>query len=215
MISRFGSVLRVAALTCSALLPAILGSGVSSAQTPAMPASAPAPLPASAPAPATAPPGVWQKHEYSFQFMGFTTTYSCDGLAGKLKLLLIAAGARKDVKSYPYGCSSSYGEPDKFAGARLTFYTLVPRDADPTNETPPVPGTWRPVTFAPFSPQDLRTGDCELIEQFHVHLLPMFAVQNVDSNTTCIPHQLSGSTINLKFESFVAVPEKPKASNGH
>ena len=25
--------------------------------------------------------GVWQKHEYSFQFLGFTTTYSCKTLA--------------------------------------------------------------------------------------------------------------------------------------
>lgn len=40
-------------------------------------------------------PGLWQKQEYSFLFMGFTTTYSCDGLADKLKLLLIAAGARR------------------------------------------------------------------------------------------------------------------------
>ena len=43
--------------------------------------------------------GVWQKHEYSFQFLGFTSTYSCDGLASKLKVLLIAAGARADAKT--------------------------------------------------------------------------------------------------------------------
>ena len=40
--------------------------------------------------------GVWQKHEYSFQYFGFTTTYSCDGLASKLRVLLIAAGARAE-----------------------------------------------------------------------------------------------------------------------
>ncbi len=50
-------------------------------------------------APSAGEPGVWQKHQYSFAFMGFTSTYSCDGLADKLKLLLIAAGARHDVKS--------------------------------------------------------------------------------------------------------------------
>ena len=43
--------------------------------------------------------GVWQKHEYSFAYMGFTSTYSCDGLADKIKLLLITAGARQDAKS--------------------------------------------------------------------------------------------------------------------
>ena len=51
-------------------------------------------LPAAATA--DAPPGgagIWQKHEYSFVSMGFTSTYSCDGLADKLKRLLLAAGA--------------------------------------------------------------------------------------------------------------------------
>jgi len=28
--------------------------------------------------PSAREPGVWQKHEYSFVFMGFTSTYSCD-----------------------------------------------------------------------------------------------------------------------------------------
>ena len=31
--------------------------------------------------------GSWQTHKYSFQFLGFTSTYSCDGLADKLKEL--------------------------------------------------------------------------------------------------------------------------------
>jgi hypothetical protein len=30
----------------------------------------------------------------------------------------------------------------------------------------------------------------------------MFTTRNVESHTTCIPHQLSGSVIDLKFESF-------------
>src|ERR1700678_4217113 len=82
-----------------------------------------------APLPATHVPGSWQKHQYSFAFLGFTSTYSCDGLADKLKKLLLAAGARKDVKSQPGACASSFGRPDKFARADLTFYTLAPADS--------------------------------------------------------------------------------------
>src|SRR5882762_4251804 len=61
--------------------------------------------------------GVWQKHEYSFQFLGFTSTYSCDGLASKLKTLLIASGARPDAKARAGACASGFGRPDKFARA--------------------------------------------------------------------------------------------------
>ena len=155
--------------------------------------------------PATAPAdGTWQFHKYSFQFMGFTSTYSCDGLADKLKELLVAAGARADVKSEPGACAREFGRPDKFARADLKFFTLAPNVVP---ESIPVAGTWRSVTFANHSPHDLQLGDCELIEQFRDQVLvKMFATRNVVSNMTCVPYQESGSVIDLRFDSFVPVP---------
>jgi hypothetical protein len=152
-------------------------------------------------------PGVWQKHEYSFQFMGFTSTYSCDGLADKLKLLLVASGARSDAKARAGACASGFGRPDKFARADLTFYTLAP--ADSASDSQPVNGTWIPVSIAQHRPRDLATGDCELVEQFRSNVLGMFTTRNVENHTTCVPHQLSGSTVDLKFESFAVLPKAP------
>jgi hypothetical protein len=161
------------------------------------------------PPPASAPEsGNWQKHQYSFQYMGFTSTYSCDGLADQLKRLLLAAGARPDVKSAPGACASQFGRPDKFARADLTFFTLAPAGA----EEPPVAGAWRPVAITPRSPRELGIGDCELVEQFKSSVLPMFTTRHVDDHTTCIPHQFAGSTIDLKFESFVAAKPTPRFS---
>src|ERR1700678_4071018 len=111
-------------------------------------------------------PGTWQKHQYSFAYMGFTTTYSCDGLADKLRRLLLAAGARKDVKSRPGACASGFGRPDKFARADLVFYTLAPVDAAAAPADKPVDGAWRPVAIAARSPRELALGDCELVDQF-------------------------------------------------
>jgi hypothetical protein len=156
--------------------------------------------------PTTPDLGVWQKHEYSFVFMGFTSTYSCDGLADKIKLLLIAAGARKDSKSQPGACASGFGRPDKFARASLTFYTLAPAGSGAPSDGKPINGTWRAVSFSARSPRELSTGDCELVEQFRNNVLPMFTTRNVADQTTCIPHQDSGSIINLKFESLAAAP---------
>jgi hypothetical protein len=42
--------------------------------------------------------------------------------------------------------------------------------------------------------------------QFRDKVLPMFATRNVDDRMTCVPNQLSGSGINLKFEAFAGVP---------
>jgi hypothetical protein len=153
--------------------------------------------------------GVWQKHEYSFQFLGFTTTYSCDGLASKLKVLLIAAGARADAKSTSGACARGYGAPDKFARAYLTFYTLAPV-ANGENSSPPTNGVWRQVALADRSPRELRLGDCELVEQFRDKVLPMFTTRHVENQMTCVPKQLSGSVINLKFEVFATMPAENK-----
>jgi hypothetical protein len=153
--------------------------------------------------------GIWQKHEYSFQFLGFTTSYSCDGLASKLKVLLIAAGARADVKSTSGACSRGYGIPDRFARAYLTFYTLSPVGHE-ENGSLPIGGVWRSIAIADRSPREVRLGDCELVEQFREKLLPMFTTRNVDNRMTCVPNQLSGSAINLQFEVFEALPAAKK-----
>jgi hypothetical protein len=151
--------------------------------------------------------GVWQKHEYSFQYFGFTTTYSCDGLASKLKVLLIAAGARADVESTSDACNRGYGVPDKFARARLTFYALAPA-VNGESASPPVNGMWRSVRIADRSPREVALGDCELVEQFRDKVLPMFTTRNLESRMTCVPNQLSGSAINLKFEVFAVAGAK-------
>lgn len=167
-----------------------------------------------APVPAQHPAAVWQQRRYSFDFLGFTTTYSCDGLADKLKVLLLAAGARSDVKAQAGACDNGFGRPDKFARADLTFYALVPVDhADPALADPANPaaidGVWRPVAFARRQPRELARGDCELVEQFKSNVLPLLSARNVDEHTTCVPYQDSGSVIDLKFETL-APAEKGK-----
>jgi hypothetical protein len=157
--------------------------------------------------------GVWQKHDYTFRFLGFTTTYSCDGLADQIKVLLIAAGARADSKSRAGACASGYGRPDRLPQAYLTFYTLAPADAAKIADGQQVTGTWRPVTIATRLPPELTLGDCELIEQFRAQVLPMYTVRNIDDHMTCVPHQESGSVINLKFETFAQLPAKRATAN--
>jgi hypothetical protein len=147
--------------------------------------------------------GVWQNHKYSFTFTGFTTDYSCDGLAGKLKVLLIAAGARADAKAYAGACGR-FGEVDRISGAELDFYTLAPAKR---NEGERVAGAWRAVALAERSPRELERGDCELVEQFKARVLPLFTTREIVDRTTCIPNQAAGTVINLKFESFTAAPK--------
>ncbi|MDP9088619.1 MAG: hypothetical protein M3O26_07750 [Pseudomonadota bacterium] len=148
--------------------------------------------------------GVWTQHEYSFVSMGFTSTYSCDGLADILKQLLIAAGARADAKAQPGGCAEGFGRPASLARANLIFYTLSP-DTSQASEGQKIQGIWRPVAFAVRTPRQLMLGHCELVEQFRAQVLQLFTTRNLVDKTSCVPHQDSGSVVDLKFEVFAAL----------
>jgi hypothetical protein len=152
-------------------------------------------------------PGAWQPHTYEFHSMGFTSTYSCEGLGDKLRLLLRLSGAQPDAKVMP-SCARGYGVPDKLAQARVEFSTLQPTGAGSPGA---VNGVWRHVDLSPRHPFDLETGDCELVEQFRDRLLPMFATRNLQQQITCVPHQDAGSAFSLSFDVFAA----PLPAKGH
>jgi hypothetical protein len=149
--------------------------------------------------------GSWQSHTYQFHFMGFTATYSCDGLGDKLQLLLRLAGARADAKVMPT-CARGYGVPDKLADAQVVFSTLQPAAGAGNNADDSAAGSWRHVELAPQHPFALQTGDCELVEQFRDTLLPMFATRNLKSQINCVPHQESGSNFRLSFDVLAPLP---------
>jgi len=151
-------------------------------------------------------PGSWQPHQFTFNFMGFTTTYSCEGLEDKLKLLLKMSGASPDMKVIA-PCDRGSGRPDRLAMAYLTFSTLQPGAASNAAD-----GTWRHVAVAPRHPYQFELGDCELIEQFRDKVLPMFAIRNLTNSVTCVPHQDSGSNFNLSYDVFAPPPVAKKPS---
>jgi hypothetical protein len=153
--------------------------------------------------------GSWQQHKYTFNYMGFTSIYSCNGLEDKLRLLLQMSGAgpsRHDVHvSSP--CVLGLGRPDKLAMADLTFSSLQPAAS---GDGAPV-GVWRHVALTPHHPFEFERGDCELIEEFRDKVLPMFTTRNLVNNVTCVPHQDSGSDFNLSYDVFAPPPVKPAA----
>jgi hypothetical protein len=164
------------------------------------------------PAHAEAEPGTWQTHETELAYMGFTTTYSCDGLQAKLQLLLRQLGARNDAKVISFGCDRGYGTPSRFARATLKFATLQPvaAGAAPTSSAQSadaiVDGSWRQVELAPHRPFGLQDGDCELMEQFRDKVLPLFSTRALQNRTQCVPHQDTGGNFALQLQVFAPVP---------
>jgi hypothetical protein len=150
-------------------------------------------------------PGNWAAQKYTFNYMGFTTTYSCTGLEDKLRTLLSVNGAGPDKKhvSVVSPCERGAGVPDKLVFAVLSFSTLKPGQSA---DVPALVGQWKHVELTPHHPYDLGSGDCELIEQFRDRLLPMFSTRNVVNRVSCTPHQADGSNYLLSYDVFVPPP---------
>ena len=139
----------------------------------------------------------WKQHDIQFHYMGFTSIYTCDGLADRLKELLVQSGARKDAKSRA-SCSQPTG-PDRMAAARLSFNTVT---GDPAAAAP-AGATWRKVRFVNSALRDPQSGDCELMEQFRDEVIKKaFTTRNLKSNTMCFPHQ-ANQRFDIEFEVLV------------
>ena len=66
-------------------------------------------------------------------------------------------------------------------------------------------GVWKPVVIKRNSPKGLDMGDCELVEIFHDRVMPKFLTRSMEGGINCIPHQLVGNRIDLRFEVLTGI----------
>jgi hypothetical protein len=156
------------------------------------------------PAPAGAHSGdvaaVWVSKEVEFQYVGFTTKYSCDGLQERVRGILLQLGARDDLKVTPYGCVRVTG-PETSPGVRIVMHVLQPAAAT-AGQT--VAAHWESVDALPEHDPVKASLDCELIAQLHGKVLPLFTARQIDYSATCSVNQpLTGGT-RLKADVLVA-----------
>ena len=147
----------------------------------------------------------WKKYEVDLPYMGFTTRYTCSGLKSKVKLLLKHMGAREDIKIRERGCEYGYEFVADFPRLKIEFYAPELPEAGTRDVGEPVLGVWKPVVIKKNSPRGLEMGDCELVEIFRDRVMPKFLTRNVQGDVNCIPHQLVGNRIDLRFEVLTGV----------
>ncbi len=150
-------------------------------------------------------PAAWILHEVDFMYMGFTTRYTCNGLKSKVKLLLKHMGAREDFSIRERGCEIGYQKVADSPRLKISFY--APAIPEPGAKDPgePVLGVWKPVVIKKNSPKGLDMGDCELVEIFRDRVIPKFLTRSVAGDVNCIPHQLVGNRIDLRFEVLTGI----------
>lgn len=158
---------------------------------------------------AAAPPtdvvtGAWQHHQVTFNYTGFTSLYTCSGLEGHVRQILLHLGARKDLKVSAYGCPGWDNVPSRTAWVRTDFYTLAP--APDAAGPDMVRAHWTPLVVTPLRPSFMGDGDCELVDQMKDLVTKNFSLRDVQYRTTCVPNELHLDSYAVKGQALRAVP---------
>jgi hypothetical protein len=162
--------------------------------------AADAPVAATAAAPS---PAHWRTQKIDMTYSGFTAAYSCDGIEGKIKEILLSFGARKDMKVRATGCEQTYHQmlPDalsKMAFVDTEFTTLVPGPDPAGGDT--VPASWGKVQLAPGHPNFMGMGECELVNELRALLEKGFTLRAVEYRTACVPKHVSVAVYSVRAE---------------
>jgi len=179
---------------------------------------------------------LWKEQEISFYYQSFTTFYSCDSLADKVKRLLIELGADPQLKARSGGCEGGntiarmptvrikLSSPVEVTTEVLSDLernrskrelTARVRGERPkgTEAADQFPAYWKRISLSKGS-LDLQPGDCELIDQLKRKVLPKLAVRVVKDDIHCSPNQLTLGQPRLEIEALTKVPEPKDAAEG-
>ncbi len=142
------------------------------------------------PSDATAPATVsvaWQHQHVKMSYFGFNVLYSCDGLEGQVRRILLYLGARSDLKVSALGCPFAETAPGRHASIDAQFDIPVPAADTGTS----MQAHWVDVTLAPQKPGFMGPGDCELVEALKDLLTKDLHLRRVEYRTSCVPGSLS------------------------
>ena len=121
-------------------------------------------------------------------------------------LLLKHVGVRPDVKVLERGCEYGYQKVADFPHVKIIFYTPEIPESGSREVGEPVLGVWKSVSIKRNQPRGLDWGDCELVEQFRDRVLSNMTTRNREGDINCIPHQLIGNRIDLRFQVLTGMP---------
>jgi hypothetical protein len=221
------SALRMRAFCYGALMVSLCALDASAAE------SEPAASPSTPGPPVQA---LWKPQQLEFYFQSFTTFYSCSGLEAKVKRLLIAVGAQRDLKVNTRGCFASseiarmprveialtspvevspevLAELDKTRGTRELTARVRGDSKQADVQEEQFAAQWQRVSLSR-GKLNLEPGDCELIEQLKKKVFPKLAIRIVEDEIECVPNQITMTQPRLVVEALSPLPAPDAKKEG-
>jgi hypothetical protein len=127
---------------------------------------------------------VWSAHDLIIRLEHLPKVYSCDDLWYKFRDVLLAIGARPDLKVLAYQCGLKLGS--LAFSPKVHLYFFIPEAFGRTRARHPelhaVPQT---VRLTPGHPPSITAADCELLRQMKDGLLSVLPDRVLSFNLAC------------------------------
>ena len=162
---------------------------------------------------------MWQPRMMEFlPFLPSTVIYgSCeDVLTNKIRLLLIAAGARDDAKvdarcGTPLPAILAFSAPVP-ADSMASDAIAAPQAPNAVAASDAFPARWTSVSLDSRRSRDFQDGDCGLVEEFVRLVLPSLPVRNIHKRIACITGQTTSYSVSFEVLEPVTPPPKKKVA---
>jgi hypothetical protein len=140
---------------------------------------------AAAAAPQPGHPATWRPYDLIVDLHDLPQRYSCDDLWYKFRDVLLAMGARPDIKILVYRCEPGLSDGNaRSPRAQLRF--SMPELLTPAQSRwAQLQAVTTTVRLGPGHPASLLSGDCELLRQLKDGLLESLSQRVVSFNLAC------------------------------
>jgi hypothetical protein len=155
-------------------------------------------------------PAVWSPHTVIVDLQDLPHRYSCDDLWYKFKGVLLALGARPDMKILPYRCERAVGAEAYSPKVQLEFSTPAAVGAKSARWAD-MQAVSRSVHLEPGSPSRLDAKDCELLNQIRSSLLPLLGDRVTGFNLACQAPPTASPPFELTVSALIPVSKSQPA----
>lgn len=188
------------------VLGASIGGGIALASppAPAPPASSQLPESTAQPSPQlpAREPAVWIQHDIVVHLEDLPRRYSCDDLWYKFRDVLLALGARQNMRILAYRCESALGAIARSPSVHLQFE--LPQAVQGGDvRWADMQANPRTVRLGPGSPASLDASDCELLRQIKSGLLPALSDHVVAYHLACQAAPAARHPFSLSVQALV------------
>jgi hypothetical protein len=166
---------------------------------------------ATAAAPAPGRPAQWRSHDIIVDLHNLPTRYTCDDLWYKFHDVLLALGARPDMKILTYRCGPQLGKLADSPSVQLQFSLPELLDAGQARWAD-IDVTARNVRLSPGHPGSLRDSDCVLLRQIKDKLLAALPEQVISFNLACAAPKSARWPFNVTVQALTPVSTTPRVA---